>query len=230
MQLTCPSCRGTIPADDVHLPSGRAKCRACDAVFRLAGGEDAALAPPPPRLRIPRPRGIEEMPAGQGVAYERRWFSFMFIFMIFFCAVWNGFLLFWYLTAWGAGMAVMLLFPLLHVAVGLGITYYTICGFVNRTRVTLDRDRLTVRHGPLPWPGNRDVPISRIRQLYTEQQVHSSRNGTHLTYRLSAVMDDGSSLKLLSGIDSAEVPRYLEQELESRMGIVNVPVAGELAF
>lgn len=229
MQLSCPSCRATIPADDVHLPSGRAKCRACDAVFRLAGG-DPAVAAPAGRAPMPRPKGIVAVPGMQGVTYERRWWGYQFLFMVLFCAIWNGFLAVWYAIAWSEGVLTMLLFPLLHVAAGAGITYYTICGFVNRTTVHLDGERLTVRHGPLPWPGNRDIPVSSIRQLYTEQQVHRGKNGTHFTYRLSAVLDDGSSLKLLSGIDSADVPRYLEQELESRMGIVNVPVAGELAF
>lgn len=229
MLLSCPSCRATIPADDVHLPSGRAKCRACNAVFRLAGA-DAAEAPAIPRARAPRPKGIAEIPGAEGVAYERRWWGYQFLFMVFFCILWDGFLVFWYAMALSEGNLVMLAFPLLHLAAGIGITYYTVCGFVNRTVVRVDRDRLTVRHGPLPWPGNRDLPVASIRQLYTEMQTHRGKNGTTVSYRLSAVLDDGSSVKLLSGIDSAAVPRYLEQEIEDRIGIVNVPVVGELAF
>jgi hypothetical protein len=228
MQLSCPSCRSPIPAADVHLPSGRAKCRACDAVFRLAGG-DAAAAAAPPRTPLPRPAALVELPGAAGVRYEHRWWSARYLFLVLFCVLWDGFLIVWYAIALGTGERAMILFPLIHVAAGIGITYYTICGFVNRSTVTLHADRLDVEHGPLPWPGNRSLPTGRIRQLYTEMQTHQGKHGTTHTFRLSAVMDDGSSVRLLSGIQDAAVPRYLEQELESRMGIVDVPVAGQLA-
>lgn len=228
MHLSCPSCRATIPADDVHLPSGRAKCRACNAVFRLAGSD--AAAHPPSRPRAPRPPEVVEAEGPYGVSYVRRWWGTKFVFLTAFSVVWMGFLVFWYAMALQGDDVVMLLFPLLHVAAGVGISYYTLCGYLNRTAVTIDRDRLTVRHGPLPWPGNRDLPVSRVRQLYCEMQTHRQKNGTSVSYRLSAVLDDGSSVGLLSGLGSPDVPRYLEQVLEERLRIANAPVTGELAF
>lgn len=227
MYLSCPSCRATIPADDVHLPSGRARCRACNAVFRLAGSEAAAPPPPP---RAPRPPEVTETAGPYGVSYVRRWWGRQFVFLTAFSVVWMGFLAIWYSIALRGDDVFMLLFPLLHLAAGVGITYYTICGYLNRTVVAIDRDRLTVRHGPLPWPGNRDLPISGIRQMYCEAQTHRTRNGTSLSYRLSAVLDDGSSIRLVSGLDSPDLPRYLEQVLEERLRIANAPVAGELSF
>ena len=36
MQIRCRACGKSIPADDVHLDSGLAKCRGCHAVFEFA--------------------------------------------------------------------------------------------------------------------------------------------------------------------------------------------------
>lgn len=59
-----------------------------------------------------------------------RWFQWTFVFLVFFCIAWDGFLLFWYGAALGIGflgddaepVLIMMLFPLLHVAVGTGLT------------------------------------------------------------------------------------------------------------
>ena len=50
------------------------------------------------------------------------------------------------------------LLPIAHVAVGVGLTYYTLTRLMNRTRIEVSRDELTIRHGPLPWRGNMDAP------------------------------------------------------------------------
>ncbi len=39
---------------------------------------------------------------------------------------------------------VMILFPLLHVGIGAGLTYYTLAGFLNRTIVEVSHEGLTI--------------------------------------------------------------------------------------
>src|SRR5690606_5247899 len=92
-----------------------------------------ALATLPDWLRVGQ--------GGGGLVFTRRWFQPVFLFLAFFCLMWDGFLVVWYGiafatlgTAKGPGL-MMFVFPLIHVAVGVGLTYYTICGFFNRTEV-----------------------------------------------------------------------------------------------
>ncbi|MEW5931665.1 MAG: hypothetical protein AB1941_29705 [Gemmatimonadota bacterium] len=230
MHLTCKSCRAPISADDVNLDTGLAKCRACNAVFRfddepeLAGGGFPGVRP-----RLEMPRSLTRDAGGGAVVFRHRWFSWKIVFLTFFCLLWDGFLVFWYAMAFaGDAPLIFKLFPVLHLAVGAGLTYYTVAGYVNTTTVTLDRGHLSVRHGPLPWPGSLDMDTSRCRQLYCEEKVNRGRNGYTYTYHLKAVTSDGGRLKIVSGLDSPDVPLYLEQEMEQHLRIRDEPVAGEL--
>jgi hypothetical protein len=229
MHLTCKSCRSVISADDVNLGNGLAKCRACNAVFRFDDDPALAVGGTRPRERMKAPRSLAQETAGGRITFRHRWFSPKFLFLVFFCVVWDGFLVFWYTMAIaGDAPLVFKLFPLIHVTVGAGLTYYTIAGFVNTTTVTLDRGHLSVRYGPLPWPGKLDVDTGRFRQLYCEEKVSRGKNGVTYTYDLKAVMSDGERRKIVSGLDSPDVPLYLEQQMEEWLKIRDEPVPGEL--
>jgi hypothetical protein len=121
-----------------------------------------------------------------------------------------------------------LVFPIFHVIIGAALTYYTVAGFVNTTTVELDRSHLTIRHAPLPWRGGLDLDVSALRQLYCEEHLHRSKNGPRPSYTLSAVLKDGSKKKLLADLDEADVPRYLEQQVEAWLGLRDAPVAGQM--
>jgi hypothetical protein len=180
----------------------------------------------------------ELLPSGLRLTW--RWYSMAAWGLAFFCVFWDGFLVFWYAGA-TAGIDVsqgfeglrgpqlmMLLFPLLHVGVGLGITYFTACKFLNRTVVDVSPREIRVTIGPLPWPGNRSVAPLQVAQVYREEIVRNTKNGQTVTYSVSAALKDGKKLKLLSGLDTADQALFLEQEIERHLGIRDQPVAGEM--
>jgi uncharacterized protein YbaR (Trm112 family) len=229
MKILCPSCRVPVAADDVNLASGLAKCRTCNNVFRIT---DVApeLAAPAARLRDPvgKPGSVVTSESPAGLTIEYRWFSAKYVFLAFFCLFWDGFLVFWYAMALGTGNVIMAVFPVIHVAVGVALTYTTVAGFVNQTTVTLDRSRLRVKHHPLPFGKPVDVETGGVKQLFCQEKVNSGRNGVSYSYDLMVEMRDGSRRKLLSGIDTPQLPLYLEQHAEAWMGISDAPVPGEL--
>ncbi len=171
MRLHCPQCGELVHADDIHLANELAKCRQCHAVFSFARAVDqddearAAVAGQRERSRpeAPLPKGIVVDETGMGLRFVRRWFSPKFFFLLFFCAFWDGFLIFWYAMGSGffggeggpeAPMSLcFFLFPIGHVAVGVALTYFTICGLLNRTIIEVEQGQLRIRHTPLPWPG-----------------------------------------------------------------------------
>lgn len=115
------------------------------------------------------------------------------------------------------------------MAAGAFITYLTIAGFVNRTVFTVERDHLTVRHGPLPWRGNVDVPTTSLLQLFCTEQVSRSRNGTTTRYSVEGVLKDGRHLKVATALDAREQALFIEQTLEKHLGIQDRPVRSEMA-
>jgi hypothetical protein len=138
--------------------------------------------------------------------FERRWFHVKYVFLLAFCA------------GWFALLAIMTLAPRPSPAVAIAL-----CGFVNRTRVAIERGVLTIRHGPLPWPGDRSVPIPSIAQLSTEER--RSRSGAF--YCLSALTKSGEKVVLLDGVPEAEQVLFLEHALAQRLAMVDAPATGE---
>ena len=242
MKLSCPACGAAVPASDVNIQQAIAKCGRCNEVFRL----DQTLAPAKQtaenRAEVPLPKKFKVDDLGTELTISWSWFSPSILFLLFFCVFWDGFLVVWYSAVLGLGfgglggnngpqgwaLVFMALFPILHVAVGVGLTYFVLASFVNRTWVRVDRGELTIRHGPVPFPGNKTLLTADIKQFYCTETVNNRRNNCSVTYELNAVAADGGKVKLLSALDEIEQALYLEQRLESFLGIVNERVPGEV--
>jgi hypothetical protein len=113
--------------------------------------------------------------------------------------------------------------------VGVGLIYVCLACILNTTTIRADSGQLTIRHHPLPWPGGRtNLDTHNIKQLYVKRHVSHSKNGTRTTYQLHAITQEGRRKKLLTGLNDEDQALYLEQEIETHLGIENTPVQGEL--
>jgi hypothetical protein len=64
----------------------------------------------------------------------------------------------------------MATFGSLHAAGGIFLAQRMLAEFLNTTVITADMQTLSIRHGLLPWPGNREITSDSIKQLYCRQQ------------------------------------------------------------
>lgn len=244
MDVLCPRCSAKVPASAVNLERMIAKCGACDAVFAF----EAQVRRPQRGARIPRPGSItvegESPPPRDEPGYRdaarasargtlritRRWFGASAIFTLFFSLIWNAFLVFWYGAAFSAPDTpwIMFVFPLGHVAVGVGLFYWSLATLLNRTTIVVDGRALTVRHGPVPWWGARDLEVDRVRQLFVRSRTRTNKGRRSTTYALCAD-DDGVAVDLATGLRSADEARYVEQLIEDHLAIVDDPSANEAA-
>lgn len=176
------------------------------------------------------PRGVVVHEMGSRLRVTWRWFSPAILFLVFFCVFWDGFLVFWYGVAFREGAPlIMKIVPLLHVLVGLGLTYGALCGLINRTTIEAVGGYLTVRHGPLPVPGNRRVEVHELAQLFVTEKIHHSRKtGISHTYTLWAKLTSGRRIKILPRIGEPDQAIFFEQQIERYLGIRDEPVRGEL--
>ena len=235
MKIDCHECGSRILAQDLDLPTSMAKCRNCNAVFSFADRPDRAPIVQRERLRAPRPDGLDVRetspdpsepgyrnapPKSGTVTIVRRWFAPQFIFFAFFCVAWDGFLVFWYsnLTSGPDSFSIIAaIFPIAHVAAGVGLTYYTIAGFLNRTTIHLDERSLSVRHAPLPWKGNHTLDREDIKQLYCSERFSSGRPGDgwnqhgSWNYQLNALLQNDTKVTLLHGLLEPEEAYFLEE-------------------
>lgn len=250
MLFRCKACGATLQKEDIDLRTGIASCQHCHAVMSFA--ESLGLAPPQPReaavtgsepakmeltatrKRTPagRPENLRIEETASTLRFTRRWFTPQIFFLLFFCIAWNAFLIGWY--AIGSSMPgpfgmklIMFVFPIVHVAVGVGLLYTVLAGLLNRTVIEAGHGIIRVRHGPIPAKGNLRLPSSSIRQLYCKEKVKRTKTASVPNYQLHALLANGESKQLTSHIDDLETVLYLEQALERRLGLEDAPVAGE---
>ena len=229
MNLSCKACGRQIPAHDINIDRLIAKCEGCNTVFSFADDVDGARRRSPsgarPGADAARLCGRRH---GHGLRIVRRWWSPVYLFLAFFCVFWCGFLFFWYGMAFaGDAPLIFFLFPLLHVAVGVGLSYFTLAGFLNRTVIEVDGQSLSVRHTPLPWTGNRKYSSPDIKQLYVQERRKSGENNVRYSYDLLAVDRFGDQLKVLKGLTEPHQALYLEQVIQKRLGIEDYEIPGQ---
>lgn len=227
--LKCPACGSFFRSEDVDAARGFLTCSYCRALVPFSQGPSRQpvasnarpLVPLPPRFTLD-----EEL---RGVRITRRWFSAKFVFFAFFCVVWNGFLIGWYSMAAAGGMPlVAALVPILHVGVGAWLSYFTLAGFLNTTTIQVRPNEISVHHGPLPWPNNTSLDPTSIDQLYCKERIHNGKNGTTTSYEVWVAMTNGTSKKILSGLDDAEQALFVEQRIERALDLVDRPMSQEL--
>jgi hypothetical protein len=223
MEISCTQCGKPIAAADVNISAAVAKCRHCDSVFHIA-------APQKPKAKLTEVAGVEIVSSGGETTLVRRWFTPTAYFLIFFCIAWDAFLVFWYSMTLGDANSpwIMKVFPIAHVAVGLGLTYYTLCLFMNKTYFVLGNAELKIFHKPLPWKGSgKLIPRSDIDQLYVKEKVTHSKNGTSTFYELRLKTRSGKEHLICGGMHSSEQAMKIEQEIELAFGIKDRGVSGE---
>ncbi len=199
--------------------------------WALSGSSSPIQAPGCPAL--PRQLEVEETEETTRISW--RWFRAMHVRMGAASLVWNAVLAticVKVLTSPDTS-PLELIFLLPHLGAGLWLLYFTLAGALNRTTVTVDRERLTLRHGPLPWPGAPDteLPGPSLSQLsctsWQRKQFLFQRAGS--VYELNALDASGHPVQLVSGLEELDQVLYLELALERQLGIEDAPVEGELA-
>jgi hypothetical protein len=235
MKLRCRVCDKDILAENINIQLGIAKCPGCNAVFDLVDelkldvGESLDKRP----AALPKQFHLDNW--GPELTITHRWYTHSVWLLLIFCIFWDGFLVMWYSTAasalasgQGSGMLwLMFVFPLLHVAVGVGLTYFVISCFVNKTVIRAAAGELTVTHGPLPWGGSRHLLTSDLKQIFCVQQRRHQDHDCRYTYNVEALQRDGSRVTLLGSLPELDQARFIEQHVEQHLKLRDEPVAGE---
>ncbi len=184
---------------------------------------------PSPSLRPVKPKNIDIQFDFDALTLTYRWQSARYFILLFVCIAWNVVSAYLWSTLSFDRFYATALVSIIFSLLGLGITYYTLAGILNRTVIIVNLQWLVIRHGPLPWCSNKRIEITRIFQLYVEDAPgRFGFRGSPFGYRLKAILRDNTKLKLLSGLPSPDIARFVEQSVEEYLHIEDRPVAGEM--
>lgn len=231
MNISCPQCKKTVAAEDASIHTAMANCRSCGHVFGFADQVANSFGGVKSKTAVSMPKGFHVHYEGHKFVLSRKWFTPALFFLVFFCAFWDGFLIFWYAAAMKTNAPAMaVFFPLIHVAVGVGLTYATVAGFLNTTWVSIDPMQVEVKHGPLPWPGNKIFLRADIKQFFCERKtMHTKNGGVKHSYSVRVIDQAGKKSKFISSLENLDQARFIEQELERQLGIKDIAIPEEAA-
>ena len=224
MKIHCSACGKEIPISDVDLAGRVAKCGSCNNVFSFA----IPSVPGVEREPTSKPKDFSLERSIEGLTIVRKWYSPAIIFLTFFCLFWNGFMAVWFYTAIKQKIYAMALFGSLHGAVGLGLLYTVLAGYFNKTYIRISRNSLTIVHRPLPWLGQKNLTQHNLQQLYSKEVAYNGKHGYSYSYSVQAVIKNGETIELISGLPSKDAALFIEQEIEKYLKIEDEPVRGEL--
>ena len=174
------------------------------------------------------PAGVTVDRWGPDLTVTRSWRTPTLWFYTAGCVAWNAFVVFWYsllisqLTSdhppRGAWIAAFVTIP--HAIGGLCFAYATLCRCVNRTRIHVASNEISVQHGPLPWLGNCRIVLHQLKQLFCIERKHPRKGQPRLTYEVLAWQADDNYETVLSGLEDLHQALFIERQIEEFLGLV----------
>lgn len=164
------------------------------------------------------PQGLELLSTSHGIIIRKIWRSWKILPLAIFAAIWDSFLFFWYsqvITSHHAPL-MAILFPIGHVAVGVGLTYYVVIAWINKTDVVVSASSVRVSSGPAPWVGNREVPTDQITDVVV--RVRQGNRGRR-TYEIMYVDPSRREKKLVSWLSEADQAEYIAATIRDTLAL-----------
>ena len=107
--------------------------------------------------------------------------------------------------------------------------YYALVKIINTTQISVSKDRIKVKHGPLLISRNLYLFKEDVDQLYvTKHSIGHRYNIQMTTYQVNVILVNKRIITLVKGLNSAEQGRFIEKKIESFLGITDIPVEGEI--
>lgn len=246
MTLTCPQCGAVITPDNINIERLVAMCAACGEVFSFEDQVEARKAKHDqldsdtgevikrkrtPEREIPLPAGMQMSDNTYDLVITRSWRTLAVYPLLFFTMFWDGFMLLWYTIALTSGAGQMALFGLLHLGVGVYLTYTVLTGLFNITTIEVDANEVSVTHGPVPvlaWVSPTiTLEVNAIEQLYVKERVNTSSRSVSRRYEVVAITAGNRTQNLITNLSEPEQAHYIVQQIERFLQIADMPVALE---
>jgi len=162
------------------------------------------------------PSGVVVTRDGKNLVLIWRWRRLLGVALTAFAVVWN--VLIWPQVFLGR---IPPLFIVTHGGAGLLLAYMGLSKLLNKTRVEVSFGHLSVRHGPMPWPGSLDLPVDGLEQFHVVSRRIKTKNGSRTAYDVVVDRKDGPRVTVLKDVSTSQHAYAVERALEQHLGIVD---------
>jgi len=226
VQVVCTNCAEVVPASDLNINDMIAKCQCCDSIFSIKKivSELQAKTDSLYTDEIGRPEGIElnyfhnefEITARQPLP----------IFDIIMACSAPLFLFIGLGLFFGDGAIIGLPVATISAIVLVWSIVKLIRSKSNRVYVTINDHSLDVAYRPKNFVKDQSFLVSEIEQAFVKADPVM---GGHAVYLVINDPNGQSQKRLMGGMKSLLKAKYIEQELERKLGITNKKVSGEIS-
>lgn len=231
-EINCPNCHKTLDeVFEVNIDSGYAKCKDCHIEIDLNTSQSKSRNYIKEKLHFVDTTQFDVKRIGGGVEISFKWKSNWFL--VFFATFWNA-ITFTVLGAFmfkdGVGIlkspAGILAFT--HPSVGIATAYIALSSLINKTKITIKFDKITITSFPIPWPfRNKTIRRNEINQLYVLSYSPYTQNGVPvIRYKIMA-KTHRSHVELIKGIADYSKAVSIELEIEKELNIKDEKIKEE---
>lgn len=123
--------------------------------------------------------------------------------------------LFFFVPEFGKGLnieTVRIILPLFSF-IPVILTYILLTGVINKTIIEINNNTLSIKHIPLPWPGNKNINTGHIEKVYCKEHMEYS-DKFQLQYSINMLLKNKTTCKIISGIPYPEEALTAKEEIE----------------
>lgn len=164
------------------------------------------------------PEGLDLLTTSDGAVIRKVWLTWKIAPLALFAIFWDGFIFFWYFAALSKPhpRLIEVFFPIGHVAVGVGITYYVLASLVNKTDIVISRSGVRVTTGPAPWVGNKEIRVEEIADVIVRERSWNRGSRTFVVMYADRSLKEK---KLVTGLSEPDQADFVARTIREAIGL-----------
>ena len=213
-KLQCQNCSAILDRSDDYQKT--LKCKYCGSTYEIekqtdSGNNEVLISKT--QLKPIKPEHLNINKTSSSLEITRRWRKNGSILLLCMACIWLIVILNQVVEVWLEGANASLLFLMVFVGVGCLLMYRALSELFNRSRLTINKQNVSLVTKPFSWKGDFKQALNKIKYFEIVPPPGPSLPVLTTAFRICAVTDDDRRLTLLEKIPRPGNAIYLLREI-----------------